>query len=316
MLRIALDGLSFGSLLFIAAIGMSLSFGVLRLVNLAHGGLFMLGAYLGSTLLTWPGGWVTAILGSAVAVGIVGLAMERGLLRFFRSNHLAQVLITLGVVFMIHWLTLLGWGGAPILAAPPEILAGGVLIDGRQYPVYRLALVAVGIVMFLVIWLLFSRTRYGAMVRATVDDEQMARGIGLRSEFIGATVFAVGAALAGAAGAIGLPYLGAYPGLDGEVLMFSLIIIIIGGAGSIFGSFVAAIAVGLINAFTSAYVPFVASFVLFAVMIVLLIFRPYGLFGREIVTSVHLPQNDGLGGRAIDAIAKRVTALRASGSRS
>ncbi|MCU1437299.1 MAG: branched-chain amino acid transport permease [Naasia sp.] len=313
MLRIALDGLSFGSLLFIAAIGMSLSFGVLRLVNLAHGGLFMLGAYLASSLLSWPGGWVTAIFGSAVAVGLLGLAIERGLLRYFRTNHLAQVLITLGIVFILHWLTLAVWGGAPLLSAPPEIVSSGVSISGQQYPVYRLALIGFGLVMFVAIWLVFSRTRYGAMVRATVDDEQMARGIGLRSELIGATVFAVGAALAGMAGAIGLPYLGAYPGLDGEVLLFSLIIIIIGGAGSILGSFIAAITVGLINAFTAAYLPFVSSFVLFAVMIVLLIFRPYGLLGREIVASVHLPQSDGLGGKAIDAVAKRVAALRTSG---
>jgi branched-chain amino acid transport system permease protein len=315
MLRIALDGLSFGSLLFIAAVGMSLSFGVLRLVNLAHGGLFMLGAYLASTLISWPGGWITAILGSAVAVGLLGLALERGLLRFFRTNHLAQVLTTLGVVFMIQWLTLEVWGGAPILAPPPEILGGGLVIAGQQYPIFRLALIALGAVSFVAIWLVFSRTRYGAMVRATVDDEQMARGIGLRSERIGATVFVIGAALAGMAGAVGLPYLGAYPGLDGEVLLFSLIIIIIGGAGSILGSFIAAIAVGLINAFTAAYLPFVSSFVLFAVMIVLLIFRPYGLLGREIVASVHLPQSDGLGGRAIDWVAKRISAPRAKDGR-
>jgi branched-chain amino acid transport system permease protein len=284
---LTVNSVTFGGLLFLLSAGFSLIFGLMRIPNLTHGSMFMVGAYLGTTFFSGQLGfktnfWVGAIL-TGLEVAILGALMERLLLRRLAGQQLAQVLVTLGVSFMVADLCLMGWGGDPISVDTPAGLGGFVRIGAATAPLYRLAIIVIAAIFAIALWLMLERTRLGAMIRAGVDDPQMARVVGIRVSRLFTIVFGLGAALAGFAGVIGSPILSVYPGLDQDMLPLALVVVILGGTGSLLGSFVGSIVVGFLYNFGQALVPELAYFILFLPMVLVLVLRPQGLFGGQVL---------------------------------
>ena len=274
------NSIAFGGLLFLLSAGFALIFGLMRIPNLTHGSLFMMGAYFGATLITWGlGFWPAAIL-AALGVAAFGGLVERLLLRRLPGAELAQVLVTLGLSFMIADACLLGWGGDPLAIAAPAALRGSTRIAGFAFPLYRIGVIAVAVLFAAALWGLLDRTRLGAMIRAGVDDPEIARVVGIRVSLLFTIVFSLGAGLAGFAGVIGGPILSVYPGLDQDMLPLALVVVILGGSGSLVGSFVGSFVVGFLYNFGQALFPELAYVVLFLPMLVVLVLRPQGLFGR------------------------------------
>jgi branched-chain amino acid transport system permease protein len=246
----------------------------------------MLGAYVGATFIIGILGvhldfWVAAVLAALVVAALGGLA-ERLLLRRLPGDQLAQVLVTLGLSFMAADFCLMVWGGDPLNVATPHGFGGFIRVGTAAFPIYRLAIIAIAVIVAVGLWLLLERTRLGAMIRAGVDDPDMARVVGIRVSKLFTVVFALGAGLAAFAGIVGGPILSVYPGLDQDMLPLALVVVILGGAGSLLGSFVGSIIIGFIYNFGQALLPELAYFVLFLPMLLVLIFRPQGLFGRHV----------------------------------
>jgi branched-chain amino acid transport system permease protein len=279
-LVLAGNSIAFGGLLFLLAAGFSLIFGLMRIPNLTHGSLFMLGAYFAVSLISFGlSFWPAAIL-AGIGVAVFGALVERLLLRRLAGAELAQVLVTLGLSFMIADACLMGWGGDPIEIATPRVLRGASHLGPILFPTYRLAVIAVAVAIAAALWALIDRTRLGAMIRAGVDDPAIARVVGIRVSRLFTIVFALGAGLAGFAGVIGGPILSVYPGLDQDMLPLALVVVILGGSGSLVGSFVGSFVVGFLYNFGQAMLPELAYVVLFLPMLVVLVLRPQGLFGR------------------------------------
>jgi len=275
-----LNSLALGGLLFLLAAGFSLIFGLMRIANLTHGGLFMLGAYIGaSTLKVVPNLWLAALITGAI-VAVLGGVFERLILRKLSGNVLGQVLVTLGVSFIIADLCLVVWGGDPIPIPTPQWLQQPVQIAGLVFPAYRLAVVVIAVGAARGLCALIEKSRLGAMIRAGVDDMDMARACGIPVSRLFTTVFCLGAALAGAAGVIGGPIMSAYPGLDADMLPLALIVVILGGVGSLGGAFIGAFITGFVYTFGVAMLPDLAYVILFLPMILVIAFRPRGLFGK------------------------------------
>jgi branched-chain amino acid transport system permease protein len=275
-----LNSLALGGLLFLLAAGFSLIFGLMRIANLTHGALFMLGAYLGVSILkVVPNLWLAA-LGAGISVAVFGGLLERFILRKLGGNVLSQVLVTLGFAFIIADFCLVVWGGDPIPVPTPHFLQQPVRIAGLAFPAYRLAVVVIAFLVALFLYLLMERTRLGAMIRAGVDDRDMARAVGIPVSRLFTIVFCLGAALAGAGGVIGGPIMSAYPGLDADMLPLALIVVILGGVGSLIGAFVGAFITGFVYTFGVARFPDLAYVILFLPMILVIAFRPKGLFGK------------------------------------
>jgi branched-chain amino acid transport system permease protein len=275
-----LNSLALGGLLFLLASGFSLIFGLMRIANLTHGALFMLGAYFGVSILkVVPNLWLAALLGG-LAVALLGGLFERLILRKLIGNELGQVLVTLGVAFIIADLCLIVWGGDPIPLPTPPALQQPLRFFDLAFPAYRLAVIGIAIATAIGLYLLMERTRLGAMIRAGVDDMNMARAVGIPVSRLFTTVFCLGAFLAGAGGIIGGPMLSAYPGLDADMLPLALIVVMLGGVGSLTGAFVGSFIIGFIYTFGIALAPDLAYVILFLPMIVVIAFRPRGLFGR------------------------------------
>ena len=286
-LLLTVNSITFGGLLFLLSAGFSLIFGLMRIPNLTHGSMFMVGAYLGSTFSSGALGfaanfWVAAIIG-ALAVALLGALMERLLLRRLSGQPLAQVLVTLGVSFMVADLCLMAWGGDPISVPTPAPLGGFVRAGTAVFPLYRMAVIGIAVLFAIALWLMLERTRLGAMIRAGVDDPQMARVVGIRVSRLFTIVFGLGAGLAAFAGMIGAPILSIYPGLDQDMLPLALVVVILGGTGSLLGSFVGSIVIGFIYNFGQALLPELAYFVLFLPMVLVLVLRPQGLFGGQVL---------------------------------
>ncbi|HEY5305696.1 MAG TPA: branched-chain amino acid ABC transporter permease [Pseudolabrys sp.] len=286
-LVLTVNSITFGGLLFLLSAGFSLIFGLMRIPNLTHGSLFMLGAYFGATFIgTWLGlkvdFWVAALL-AALLVAAFGAVIERLLLRRLAGQPMAQVLVTLGISFMVADFCLMVWGGDPISVATPSALTGFIRVGPGAFPIYRLAIIVIAVIVAAALWLLLDRTRLGAMIRAGVDDPDMARVVGIRVSQLFTIVFALGAGLAAFAGIIGAPILSVYPGLDQDMLPLALVVVILGGSGSLLGSFVGSIIVGFIYNFGQALLPELAYFVLFMPMLLVLLLRPQGLFGRHVL---------------------------------
>ena len=277
-----LNSLALGGLLFLLAAGFSLIFGLMRLANLTHGALFMLGAYIGANIMRSFEGvslW-TAMVGAGLLVAAMGGLLERFVLRRLSNNSLGQVLVTLGMSFIIADACLIIWGGDPIPVPTPPDFRSPIRAFGYAFPSYRLAVVVLAVVAAIALYLLLERTRLGAMIRAGVDDMQMARAVGIPVSKLFTAVFMLGAGVAGAAGVLGGPMMSAYPGLDADMLPLALVVVILGGVGSLFGAFVGSFIIGFIYTFGTALLPDLAYVILFLPMIVVIAFRPQGLFGR------------------------------------
>ncbi|HZG89643.1 MAG TPA: branched-chain amino acid ABC transporter permease [Pseudonocardia sp.] len=279
MLVSVLNGFAIGFLLFILAVGLSLVFGMMDVLNLAHGALFLGGAYLGAALAGSWGGFLGALAVAAVA-GLAGGALLSLMTEPLRSrSHLDQALLTLGVAFVVAELLIIVFGDDPLSVPAPPGLDGSVSVFGAVYPTYRLVLIGVGALLALVVHLVVERTRVGALVRATVADREMVSALGVDNRLLKIAVFAVGSLLATTAGVLGGPLYGARPGLDASVLILALVVVVIGGLGSVRGALLGALIIGQIDTVGRVLLPELASFVLFAALALVLVLRPQGILG-------------------------------------
>ncbi len=278
---LAVNSITFGGLLFLLSAGFSLIFGLMKIPNLTHGSFFMLGAYVATSLIARGFNFWAAALVGGLFVAAFGGIIERLILRRLAGAELAQVLVTLGLSFMIADVCLMVWTGDPIRIDTPGGLQGATSMLGMGFPTYRLAISLIAVIFAAGLWALLDRTRLGAMIRAGVDDPAMARVVGIRVSRLFTVVFCLGAWLAGFAGVIGGPILSVYPGLDQEMLPLALVVVILGGSGSLLGSLVGSLIVGFLYNFGQAMFPELAYVVLFLPMLIVLVVRPQGLFGRQ-----------------------------------
>ncbi len=333
----AFNGISYGALLFLIGSGLSLIFGVMRIVNLSHGAYFLWGGYIALSVIHYTGSWALSLPVAALAVALIGLAMERLFLRsegleFLRTGVIAaglgvlislaiargtsfgwpqfiivaviatvacyavlkriaivpidtdvlrQVLLTVGFAFLFQQAALDIWGGNNMDINPPPAFTQSIVVGGVYLPLYRVFMIGMAVVIGIVLWLVMEKTRMGAAVRATVDDAQMARGVGIDTNRVSMFIFALGAFLAALGGVIGGAFLGIYPGLDFEMLPLAFAVVIIGGMGSLGGAAIGALAVGLADNFGKALFPEISYFTLYAPMVLILAIKPTGLFGRD-----------------------------------
>jgi branched-chain amino acid transport system permease protein len=275
------NGVSYGALLFLVGSGLSLIFGVMRIVNLSHGSYFLLGGYVALSVIWSTGSWLLSIPVAAVTIAFVGLVMERVFLRPLGFDPLRQVLLTVGFAFLFQQAALDIWSGNPFDIHPPAALTRSIVVGGLHLPLYRIFMIGVALFIGLTLWLVMEKTRLGATIRATVDDAQMARGVGIDTSYISMLIFALGAFLAALGGVIGGAFLGVYPGLDFEMLPIAFAVVIIGGMGSLGGAAIGALIVGLADNFGKALFPEISYFTLYAPMALILAVKPTGLFGRE-----------------------------------
>ena len=277
-----LNGFAIGSLLFILAVGLSIVFGMMDVLNLAHGALFLVGAYLAWTLLsdgaTW-GGFLAA-LGIAALVGLLaGGALSVMTEPLARRPILDQALLTLGVSLVVAEVLSIVYGNDALSDGAPPGLAESVSFLGRSYPAYRLALIGVGLVLAAVVYVVVERTSVGALVRASVADREMVSAMGIDNRKVKVAVLGIGSMLATVAGVLGAPVYGARPGLDDTILILALVVVVIGGLGSVKGAFIGALVIGQVESLGRALLPDLASFILFGTLALVLVARPRGLFG-------------------------------------
>lgn len=278
-----LNGLVASMLLFIMAAGLSLIFGQMRVINLSHGAFYLVGGYMGLTAVKQWGAFWPALLLAPLLVGLMGWLVERFLLRgrYGRERQLQQVLLTFGVALVLSDLAEWRWGAYTQTVSPPALLATAVPLFGLQFPLYRLAIIGMGLLVALALALFLGYTRLGAILRAGVTHPQTVSGLGIDVERVFAATFAGGVALAALAGVLGSPITTLYPGLDFEILILTIVVVVIGGLGSLRGAFVGALLIGLTDTFGKARLPEFSLFLIFAVMAAVLLVRPSGLFGVD-----------------------------------
>ena len=275
-----LNGLVYGVLLFLMAAGLSLIFGLMNVVSLAHGSFFMLGAFFGLAIFEVTHNFWLGLMLSPVPVMALGIAMELLFMRrLYRRGHMDQVLLTFGFTFVFFDIVQSVWGRTALSLPPPEALKGVVQIGIGVFSTYRLFLIGLGVVLAFLMWLFLERSRLGAMVRAGVDDSAMAAGLGANIPALFTGIFGAGVALAALGGVAAGPVIGLYPGMDTEILIPALIVIVIGGMGSLRGAFVGSLLIGEADTFGRAYLPNMALFLIYLVMLIVLLLRPQGLFG-------------------------------------
>ena len=279
----ALNGLSYGVLLFLLSAGLTLIFGMLDIVNLAHGSFYMLGAYAGLSLIAATGSFWLALLLAPVAVGAIGALIERTCLRpLYRRPPLDQVLLTFGFIYLFEDLVKWIWTGRIRSIPSPALFSGSVTILGATIPSYRLFVIVFGLAMAGALWLLIERTRLGAIVRAGVFDAEMTSGMGIDIDRVFTWVFAGGAALAGLSGVIAGPIQSAYPPMGASILIPALIVVVVGGLGSLKGSLAGSLIIGQAETFGKAWLPGASMLIIYVVMALVLLLRPQGLFGRPL----------------------------------
>ena len=276
-----LNGIQFGVTLFLMASGLTLVFGIMNFINLAHGSLYMAGAFLAATVQAATGSFALGILVAIPATAAIGVALEIGLFRrFYSRGHLDQVLVTFGVVLMANEATRLIFGPVPLRMPLPAMLVGSVeLMPGLTYPTFRLVVLAVGLAVAGLLWLVVMKTRLGMWVRAGSSNRAIAGAMGVDVGLVFAGLFAFGAGLAGLAGLMAGPILAVQVGMGEPILILALVVTVIGGIGSIRGAFVAALMVGLVDTFGRVMLPpALGSMAIFLLMAVILAFKPKGLF--------------------------------------
>jgi branched-chain amino acid transport system permease protein len=276
-----LNGLSFGSLLFLLASGLTLTFGLMRTVNLAHGAFYALGGYVALDVFRRTDRYWVAMVVGIVFAALVGVAFERLALHRVLNKELPQIIITVGFAFLMADLLLAYYGGRPQSPPRPPGLTGVLRLENFAFPHFRMALIVLAFIVWLGLHLLITKTKIGAMVRASVDDEQIARSVGIRVPVIFVTVFGVGTALAAFAGVWGGAFTGLQPGSEWQILLLALVVVVVGGLGSVGGALIAALTVGLLDEFGKWLFPTYALFTLYAPVAILLAIRPQGFFGKE-----------------------------------
>lgn len=283
LLAQALNGLAYGVLLFLLSVGLTLIFGMLDVINLAHGSFYMLGAYAGLTLIAATGSFWLAFALAPLVVGLIGVLVERALLRpLYRRPPLDQVLLTFGLIYLFEDLVKWFWGGRIRSIAPPALFAGSVRLGHVTVPSYRLFVIGFGLVMAVLLWALIERTHLGALIRAGVFDAEMAAGLGIDVGRVFTGVFALGAALGGLSGVVAGPIQSAYPSMGVSILIPALIVVVVGGLGSLKGSLVGSLLIGQAETFGKAWLPGVSMLMIYLVMALTVLLRPRGLFGQPL----------------------------------
>jgi branched-subunit amino acid ABC-type transport system permease component len=279
----ALNGLAYGVLLFLLSVGLTLIFGMLDVVNLAHGSFYMLGAYAGLALIAGTGSFWLALVVAPVLVGILGALIERGVLRpLYGRPALDQVLLTFGFIYLFEDVVKWIWGGRIRSIPTPDAFSGSVKILGATIPSYRLFVIVFGLAMAVLLWLLIERTRLGSIVRAGVFDAEMTSGLGIDIHRVFTGVFAFGVALAALSGVIAGPIQSAYPAMGSEILVRTLIVVVVGGLGSLKGSLAGSLIIGQAETFGKAWLPETSMLIIYVVMALVVLLRPQGLFGRPL----------------------------------
>lgn len=273
-------GLSYASLLFLVSVGLSVVFGLMRFVNLATGSLYLIGGYIGWSVARSTGNFFLALIAGALAALVVGVLIERSFLQRLHRKELLQVCLTLGIAYIVQDVTRWIWGGDPLRLRPPELLRGSMELFGSVVPIYRVALIGIGAVLAVFVWYLLERTKWGAYVRAGVDDLEMVQCLGINARRVFAVVFALGAFLSGLGGALGTPVTGVAPGTDVQLLLMALIVVVLGGLGSVTGAIIASVIVALVDTMVRTFWPEASFFAVWALAALVLIIRPQGLLGR------------------------------------
>jgi branched-chain amino acid transport system permease protein len=277
-----LNGLTLASILFVLGSGLTLAFGLMRVVNLSHGAFYLLGGYIGYSVVKATGNWPLALVVGGLSIALIGLIFERFMLTRVRGGDLPETLLTVALAMIIADQALVFWARNPITLNVPSYLSPSIQLLGVTYPGFRFVMMAVSILIAVSLWFLIYKTKLGAAVRAGVDDRETVNALGINISMIYTAVFVLSAFLGGIAGVLGGSYLQLSPGGDGIILIYSLVVIILGGMGSLGGAVVSSLILGQIISFGLAYAPQYSYFLIFIPMAIVLSIRPQGLFGRKI----------------------------------
>lgn len=278
-----LNGISFGMILFLFALGLSITLGVMGILNLAHGALFMVGGFIGFTLISSGiNFWIAVIIGG-IGAGLIGFLIEKGFLNKLYRQFDNQVLLTLGLVYVIQNISLWIYGGESKTFSPPAYLKFAVEVGDYRFPMYRLTLIFMGIILLLILWWVIERTKLGSIVRAGMDNKEMAMGLGLNYPLTCSLVFSIGAVVCGISGVLATPVIGVLHSMSMEILLYAMIVVIVGGPGSVIGTFLAALIIGVVDSLGKSYFPDMAMFTIYIVFIFVLLVKPTGLMGKKAI---------------------------------
>lgn len=277
-----LNGLSYSFILFLLAAGFSLTFGVMGVLNLSHGALYVLAAYVGLQVIESLDAFWLAVVVAAAALACVGFLLYFFFLKRLYNKVPEQAVLTIGLSYIIANVILWIWGPRAQITQAPEILTGAIKIGGLGFPIYRIFICGVGVLVLALLWWIQDRTRWGAVIRAGMDNKEMTVSLGVNYGLVSTLVFLLGIALAGVAGILGAPITGTYPTMGDNLLLLSLIVVVVGGTGYIQGTMLGALVIGLLDTFGKAYVPKAAMYFAYVVFIVILLVRPSGLIGRKV----------------------------------
>jgi branched-chain amino acid transport system permease protein len=275
------NGLSYAALLFLLAGGMTLIFGVMRIINIAQGSFYLIGGFVGWFIIRHIANFFVAILIAGVVVGFLGMLVERFLIRGTEGQDLRQMLLTMGIVFCVTDITNMIFKGYPLTIDPPSWAMGSIFAGDFYFPVVRIIVIGAAILVYVILWWLENKTKAGAMLRAAVDNRQVAQGFGMNVPLLSMSVFGLGTALAALGGVVGGAVTAVYTGVDMEILPLIFVVVIVGGMGSLKGAALGALVVGLIDNYGKALIPEFSYFTLFIPMAIILAVKPTGLFGRE-----------------------------------
>ena len=278
----AIHGLAYGMLLFLVASGLTMIFGMMGILNIAHASFAMLSAYFCYQIFLMTENFWVALLVAPVIAGICGILTERFLLRtVHKQGHLAELLITVGIMMVILEIVKIGWGAESLVVKIPPSLSGLVHFAGLTYPIYRLFVIGLSIVILGIMALILFKTRLGKIVRAAVSDADMVSALGINTPLVFMLVFGIGIWLAGVAGAVAGPLLTVFPGMADQLGMDAFVVVVVGGFGSLLGAFIVALFLGELNAYGIQFIPRLAPVLMFAFMALVLAFKPMGLFGER-----------------------------------
>jgi len=276
-----LNALQFSMTLFLLAVGLTIIFGLMKIVNLAHGSLYMIGAYLGLSICNYTDSFWLALIVAPLLTALIGAILYYLLFRHIQNaDPMKQVLLTFGLIYISLDSVRLLWGTMSHSISAPDILSNSILLINEPYPSYRLFVIAIGLIVLFTLYIILEKTKIGAKVRASVDDPETAQLLQINTDKILFYTFALGCGLAGLAGITVAPILGVEPGMDMEVLVLTLIVVVVGGPGSLKGAIIGSLLIGFVDSFGKVYIPQLAQIIIYAVMALTILFKPDGLYKR------------------------------------
>jgi branched-chain amino acid transport system permease protein len=281
VVTIFLMGLSFSFLIFLLGSGLSLTFGLMQVLNLAHGAYYLIGSYVGLSIYELTGNFLLAILAGIGITGLIGIGMEQGFIRYLSGQLLDQVLLTMGFLYIFTNLARWIWGPIPQMVETPSLVAGSLQIGAYSLSVYHLVVIFIGLVIAIGLWLFQQKTQFGAIIRAGIDNREMVTGLGINFRLVCMWVFCLGTVLAGIAGVIGLPLLGAYLDSGMDILLYAVIVVTVGGLGSLQGALLGSLIIGMVHTVGKVLFPPLAFFMIYLLVVVILLVRPSGLLGER-----------------------------------